>query len=263
MNDFPSSLAGLDATITLIREIRPAYHEQSLRDIDWCVAELAGMRCSVNLLAMTRDYARAKQKISKSMISDKLLTPAPYSIRLWHPEKNFRPCMHLASTAAGAVLLGLLDVLVQTVPGENANTAGQDRAVLAEKSAEVAKWWDSLAQEFAEFGVDCTGRQVSSIEWCCNMLDGFGYSFGCESVTWDLFLNKRRALGAGDYLPETFATPPISYQLWGPRYPERGSHSSPFAPRVAMAAAVALLNIARMEWRDRAKNTARMPTALH
>jgi hypothetical protein len=106
--------------------------------------------------------------------------------------------------------------------------------------------WFNLANEFQEMGVDYQPTDLADPDWCIKELARLGYSISVTYVTraWA----RQRFNREPDYPPGVEGM--YTYQLWGPRYPDRGVHSSPLMLNLSEAPAIALFNIRRLEVLD-------------
>jgi hypothetical protein len=100
-----------------------------------------------------------------------------------------------------------------------------------------------LSIEFQQFDKHYAPDQLADPDWCVKELANLGYSISITYVTraWALEKFGREP----DYPPGVDGL--YTYQLWGPRYPSRGSHPSPLMDDIYVTAAVALYNICRLD----------------
>jgi hypothetical protein len=104
--------------------------------------------------------------------------------------------------------------------------------------------WSVLAMEFRGMGSDYTPEQLSDPAWCARELARLGYSVSFSFITYEYAVHK---MGGGEpFNKAAFDGVPITYQLWGPLYDERGAHSSPLCDTLEDAAAIALYNVVRL-----------------
>lgn len=247
-----------EAPVDTLRRLQPAYREADLADLCWCVEELARLEVSLRLTTMTASYVAHLAGSTAPMLTTFVVKPVSFIYRLWTPPLLDLPSeMHLHLTALSAAQAALAEVW----------TRGHARPALLAARPHVRKvppphiirqidaFWSSLADEIAENGVPCTVSQARSISWVVETLDDMGYSI----QVWVKTLGSFKAQSGGKLpkgvAPAMFDHPPLTYQLWGPRYPNRGAHRSPFSPNVEVAVATALLNLARLDRVDAARKT--------
>lgn len=103
--------------------------------------------------------------------------------------------------------------------------------------------WTALADEiFEASGTRYDPADLQSPDWCARELARMGYSINFLFTTLEYATHVH---GRPPAMPEAFAGVPVTYQLWGPLYPERGAHPSPLCPSLQVAAATALYNMRR------------------
>ena len=104
--------------------------------------------------------------------------------------------------------------------------------------------WTELSKEFEQIGVNYQPTELANPDWCIKELARLGYSISVTYVTraWA----RKRFNREPDY-PNGMEGM-YTYQLWGPRYPERGAH--PLMDSLDNAVAVALFNIRQLEYLD-------------
>jgi hypothetical protein len=101
----------------------------------------------------------------------------------------------------------------------------------------------ALSIEFQQFGKNYPPDKLADLDWCIKELAALGYSTSIIYVT--RAYAKSRFGREPDYPPGVIGL--YTYQLWGPRYLERGSHQSPLTDNINEAVMIALFNICRLD----------------
>jgi hypothetical protein len=117
--------------------------------------------------------------------------------------------------------------------------------------------WRALSQEFRQFGITYQPAKLADPDWCVKELARLGYSISVTYVTRAWAFSQ---FGRDPDYPNGIDGM-YTYQLWGPRYQNRGAHPCPLVDTIDGATAVALFNVCRLDFFDMVED--RVTTVMH